>query len=78
VAGVTPSAFVRSCAKASAVVSVVTDLLRAVADLLRQLVHIAGWCALLVGIISLLLNPHLSPVHLAAPGVKLQGGAKDW
>ncbi len=69
VAGDTPPAVVRSCAKASAVVNAVTDLLRAVAGLLRQLVHIAGWCALLMGIISLLLNPHVSLEHLAAPGV---------
>jgi hypothetical protein len=79
-ARVTPSVFVRRLAELSKALAAVTGLLEHVAALLRQLVHVVGWLVLLSGSVSLLLQPHLSPVHLITPGAGmlavLQGAIK--
>jgi hypothetical protein len=68
VADVTSSTFVRRMRKASEMIRAATYFLEAIADLLRQLVHVAGWIVLLTGLTNLLLHPNLSPEHLAIPG----------
>jgi hypothetical protein len=42
--------------------------LEALANLLRQLVHVVGWVVLLDGSVNLLIDPHLSLTHLVVPG----------
>jgi hypothetical protein len=67
VADTTPSPFERRMARASTLLSAVTDFLMQVAALLRQLVHLAGWIVLLAGCVELLISPHLTTGHLAVP-----------
>ena len=61
-------AFERRLARASKVLSALTEFLEQVAALLRQLVHAAGWLVVLVGCVSLLIHPHLSSEHVIVPG----------
>jgi hypothetical protein len=64
----TPSAFIRKLTRVCRAIAAVTSLLEHVAGLLRQLVHVVGWLVLLAGSVRLLLQPHLSPEYLIAPG----------
>jgi hypothetical protein len=59
VPSVTPSAFERRMARASKLLSAVTDFLMHMAALLRQLVHVAGWIVLLAGCVELDTDPDL-------------------
>jgi hypothetical protein len=68
VARASPSAFVRWLAHSSRAIKVATEFFEQVADLLRQLVHVVGWLVLLVGVVKLLIYPHLSLEHLVVPG----------
>ena len=68
VARVTPPAVVRRLGEASEVLGAASGFLEAIANLLRQLVHIAGWAVLLYSSIHLLLDPHLTPEHFVVPG----------
>jgi hypothetical protein len=62
---------VRRLAGVGATISAITGLLETTAGLLRQLVQVAGWSALLVASVGLFFHPHLSIGYLATPG----GGA---
>lgn len=77
-----PSPFERRLARASKLLSAVTDFLRHLAALLRQLARVFGWIVLLAGCIELLISPHLTTEHLAVPGVGalavLQSLVKPW
>jgi hypothetical protein len=65
---VSPSVFVRRIAEVSKALAAVTDLLRHVAELLCELLHVVGWLTLLYGSLSLPLQAHFSPEHLITPG----------
>jgi hypothetical protein len=62
-----PSPFERRLARASRDVRAVTVLLEQACGLLRQLVCVTGWLVVLAATAGLLVQPHFSPGHLAAP-----------
>jgi hypothetical protein len=78
----TPPALIRHLGEASDVLGAASKFLEAIANLLRQLVHLVGWIVLLDSSINLLLDPHLSSGHLAVPGAGalavLQGLIRPW
>jgi hypothetical protein len=63
-----PAAIVERLAKASNALAAVTGLIEEIANLLRQLVHVAGWLLLLYSTIRLMIHPTLSPGHLVVSG----------
>jgi hypothetical protein len=77
-----PPAIEQWLGKASTVLRTATAFLEDAAGLLRQLVHVVGWIVLLVGTAKLLIDPHVTPTHLAVPGAGalavLQGLIKPW
>jgi hypothetical protein len=81
-AGATRPAVIRLLGEASTVLNAASAFLESIAGFFRQLVHVVGWLVLLVGSIDLLINPHVTPAHLAVPGAGalavLQGLIKPW
>jgi hypothetical protein len=75
-------AHIRKLRQATSTVKALSVLAEQVANLLRQLVCVAGWLVLLCGSISLLAHPQLTPAHLAVPGAGalaiLQSLVKPW
>ncbi len=67
-AAVRQSRFLRRVAETSKAVAALTGLLEHVAELLRQVLHVAGWLVLLWGSVALPFQAHPSPAHLVAPG----------
>jgi hypothetical protein len=64
-----PSPFERRLDRAGSDVRAVTILLEQACGLLRQLVVcVAGWLVLLAATARLLVQPHIAPGHLIAPG----------
>jgi hypothetical protein len=76
-----PSPFERRLDRAGINVLAVTVLLEQACGLLRQLVCVAGWLVLLTAAARLLVQPHIAPGHLIAPGAGalavLQGVAQS-
>jgi hypothetical protein len=69
-------------ARASKLLSAVTDFLMYLAAVMRQLVQVAGGIVLLAECVALLISPHLTIGRLAMPGVGalavLQSLVKPW
>jgi hypothetical protein len=67
-AGVPQPAFVRRLDRACVALGAVASLLGQVSEVVRHLVYVLCWLALLVGSIGLLLHPSLSPEQLVISG----------
>ena len=61
--------------RVSVILNAITGLLGHVSNVLRQLVYVACWLALLIGSVGLLLHPVFTPEHLAIPGIGALGAA---
>jgi hypothetical protein len=63
-----PTPFERRLDRAGRDVRAVTVLLEQACGLLRQLLCLSGWLVLLTATARLLVQPHMDPGHLIAPG----------
>jgi len=60
-------AVIRRVAEVSNALRAASAFLEAVADVLRQLLYVVGWLALLLGIVELLISPHETFARFTEP-----------